>query len=144
MKQYVAVILVNNDGSLLAQHRDDIETILGPNTWCCVGGRRDPNDKSLKAAAARELREETEYELSEEDIRFLTRDTYVTEHGDPRERIIFWAWYDGKQEIKCLEGQEIRFIYPTEFSGLNFYTGHERFFRLAVEKVFGGSIERRG
>lgn len=143
-RQYVGVILVRPDGSVLSQHRDNIPTILGPDTWAVLGGRKEDEDQNLTSAAARELKEETDYEISESNLRFLTRDDYITEKGVPVERTIFWAMYDGKQQINCLEGQEIRFITPSEFSSLNFYTGHEGFFRKAAEKVFSLPIERKG
>lgn len=134
MRQYVAVVLVKPDGSVLAQHRDNKPTILGPDTWCSVGGARDEDNESLESAGIRELREETGYEVKVKKLRLLARDKYETEKGTPVERIIFWAPYDQKQEIRCYEGQEIRFIEPREFDDLNFYTGHENFLRKASEK----------
>ena len=59
MRQFVSVILVKPDGSVLSQHRDNIPTILGPDTWCTPGGALEPTDLSLKYGAARELKEET-------------------------------------------------------------------------------------
>jgi len=144
MRQFVAVILVKSDGSVLAQHRDNKKTILGPDTWCAIGGARDKEeDIDLKKTGARELKEETGYKINPEDFKFLARDEYITEKGTPVERTIFWALYDGRQEINCYEGQAIRFIHPKAFPSLNFYTGHEYFLRKASEKVFGQKIEIR-
>lgn len=106
MRQYVAVILVKPDGSVLAQHRDNKPTILGSNTWCAVGGAKDENDETLEQAGARELREETGYNIEPGKLRSLVRDKYVTEKGTEVEKSILWAPYDGEQEIHCFEGQE--------------------------------------
>lgn len=142
MRQYVGVVLVKPDGSVLAQHRDNKSNILGPNTWCVVGGTHD-NDKDLKAVASRELEEETDYKINPQDLRFLARDTYKTEKGTNVERTIFWAFYDDRQKINTNEGQEIRFIEPSEFNNLNFYTGHQAFLRKASEKTFGTPLEKK-
>lgn len=134
MRQFVAVILVKSDGSVLAQHRDNKPEILGPNTWGTVGGAKEETDIDLKNAGARELLEETGYKINPDNLKFLTEDIYTTERGKEVQRIIFWAPYDGIQKINCFEGQEIRFVKPKEFSELNFYTGHESFFKMASQR----------
>ncbi len=141
MRQYVGVVLVKEDGSVLAQHRDNNPKILGPDTWAVVGGARDETDSDLRDTGARELFEETDYVVRRSDLRFLAWDNYVTEKGVAVERVILWAIYDGQQKINTNEGQEIRFLKPTELSCLNFYTGHQVSFRKASEKVFGRRIE---
>lgn len=137
MRQYIGIILVKPDGSVLAQHRDNKPEILGPDTWCVIGGARDHiDDKDLKTVAKRELLEEAGYDIPIKDLRFLARDNYNTEKGTPVQRTILWAWYDGSQPIECHEGQEIRFVRPTELNQLTIYIGHEGFFRKAMEKIF--------
>lgn len=130
------------DGSVLSQHRDNKPDILGPDTWCVVGGAVETSDSDLKAAAVRELEEETGYKISPDTLDQLIRDEYVTERGVHVERTIFWGRYDGVQLIETHEGQEIRFVAPSEFGGLEFYTGHESFLRQASEKGVGNGIER--
>lgn len=142
MRQFVGVVLVKPDGSVLSQHRENKPNILGPDTWCVVGGAREKDDESLKVAAARELREETDYKIETDKLEELIRDEYISERGIPVERIIFWGRYDNQQPIKCHEGQEIRFISPAELGSLTFYTGHEGFLRRASKKITHGGIER--
>jgi len=144
MRQYVGIILVKDDGSVLAQHRDDKPEILGPDTWCVTGGAREEDDKDLKTTACRELKEETDYILNPSDIHFLALDVYRTEKGREVQRTILWARYDGEQTIYTNEGQEIRFIRPAELNTLNFYTGHQNFLKRASEKVFNPRIENKG
>lgn len=143
MRQFVAVILVKSDGSVLAQHRDNKPEILGSNTWGTVGGAKEETDIDLKNAGARELLEETGYKINPDNLKFLTEDIYTTERGKEVQRIIFWAPYDGIQKINCFEGQEIRFVKPKEFSELNFYTGHEAFLRKASDTTFGYRVEKK-
>lgn len=143
MRQYVGIILVKDDGSVLSQHRDNKPGILGPNTWSVVGGKKEDDDESLENAAVRELKEETNYVIDPEILEILATDVYQTERGVDVQRTIFCARYDGTQPINTNEGQEIRFISVPELNSLNFYTGHRRFLRQASEKVFGNSIERK-
>lgn len=143
MRQFIGVVLVKQDGSVLSQHRDNKPEILGPDTWCVVGGAREKGDKDLKIAAARELEEETGYKIDPDKLKELARDEYISERGIPVERTIFWGYYDNRQPIECYEGQEIRFISPAELDSLTFYTGHEGFLKTTSEKVTHGKIERK-
>ncbi|MCJ7826303.1 NUDIX domain-containing protein, partial [Patescibacteria group bacterium] len=105
MRQYVGIVLIKPDGSVLGQHRDNKPDILGADTWCVIGGAKDHiNDKDLKMVAMRELMEEAGYIVPLKDLRFLARDNYTTEKGTPVQRTIFWAWYDGVQQTECHEG----------------------------------------
>lgn len=132
MRQFVGVILINNDGEVLAQHRDNKPTITGPDTWCVVGGAADEGE-DLKQAGARELLEESEYVIDPNELDLLVEDEYTSEKGIDIHRTIYWSRYDGKQKINTREGQEIRFIKREEFGSLKFYTGHEGFLRKALD-----------
>jgi len=145
MIQSVGVILVKQDGSVLAQHRDNKPNILSPNTWAVVGGGRKVGaDSDLVAACIRELYEETGYKADRKDLNFLARDTYSISPDLQVERIILWARYDDVQKIDCNEGREIRFIDPNEFAELNFSAGSESFLKKASEKAFysGGEFKK--
>lgn len=135
MRQFVGVILVKEDGSVLAQHRDNKEGILGPNMWCVPGGAMEESDQDLKSAGARELREETDYIVNPDELQLLTTDIYTNERGISVERTIFWAPYDGKQEIHCNEGQEMRFIPQEDLQELEIYTGHKEFLEEATQVI---------
>ncbi len=132
MRQFVGVILIKHDGSVLAQHRDNKPEITGSDTWCVVGGALEEGE-NLRLAGARELFEETDYKIDPNKLNLLTSDQYKSERGVEINRTIYWAIYDGKQNINTNEGQEIRFLKPEEFGDLNFYTGHENFLRKALE-----------
>lgn len=136
MRKGVNLILVNSEGWVLCQHRDNIHTILGPDTWCAPGGTQEDGDVSAKTAAARELLEETGYAVDLNDMHLLAEEEYMTDKGYPSHRAVFWAAYDGKQKIECYEGREFRFISPKDLDNLKMYPGHEKFLRQASEEYF--------
>ncbi len=144
MIQYAAVILIKPDGSVLAQHRDNIPSILEPDKWGVVGGGKEESiDKDLISTGTRELLEETDYVIRPKDLYFLLKDNYMIGENLEVERTIFWAWYDECQQINCNEGQEIRFINPSEFERLDFARDSENFLRKASEKAFSADVERK-
>jgi 8-oxo-dGTP pyrophosphatase MutT (NUDIX family) len=140
MRQNVNLILVNNRGFVLCQHRDNIPTILGPDTWCAPGGIQEKSDISPQAAAVRELFEETGYKANPDELQLIAEEDYVTDKGVPIHRTVFWTRYDDKQKIECYEGQEFRFIGIKELDSLKLYVGHDKFLRQASKeylKKFG-------
>jgi len=140
----VGIVLVRSDGSVLAQLRDHKPYIQNPNTWAVVSGGMKPKlDKDLVEVGMRELFEETGYTVKREDLCLLNRDSYTADTGAEIERTILWARYDGVQEIKTNEGQEIRFIIPEEFIELTFAEGHRSFLQKASEKAFYSGLERK-
>lgn len=144
MYHYVGIVLVKPDGSVLAQHRDNKSNVAEPDTWGVCGGRTENGDASLAHAAVRELFEETGYLASPFDLKLLDQDEFHTDSGLVK-RVIFWARYDGKQPIECFEGQEIRFLAPTEInSGLLKFCDpyHRGYLRQAAEQVFGHHVEK--
>lgn len=103
--------------------------------WCACGGAIEKYDQSLQIGVARELFEETGYRVNLADLHFLAEDSYINGNGILVHRTIFWAEYDGKQKIKCFEGQEIRFIYPHEFNSIIFANGHKNYYRMASQNI---------
>jgi len=136
MIRFSAIILVKKDGSVLAQHRDNIQGILEPDKWGIIGGGFEKGvDKDIMSAAVRELHEETGYQINSADLQFLSRDNYFISENLEVERTVYWAWYDNNQEIKCYEGQEIRFIKPEEFEKLEFARDNQAFLAKASKNA---------
>ncbi len=107
MKRVSAVVLLKEDGSALFQLRDNKPGLPCAGQWSLPSGRRE-RDETPESCARRELWEETGYacgELHPLGVLAPGHDGY-----ENYRMTAFWANYDGLQPLKCLEGQEIRFI----------------------------------
>lgn len=98
-----AVVLLHHDGSTLMQLRDDKPGLRHAGMWVPPGGHCEPGER-LEDCARREFSEETGYHSGKLDW-LMTFDD-----GDEQELTVFWAWYDGVQPLRCMEGQALRFI----------------------------------
>lgn len=101
------LLLRKKDGAALLQHRDEKPGLRRAGMWVFPGGHCDC-EEPLKDCADREMFEETNYRC--ENLRHLM--TFQDDAGDgqPYPLAIFWDIYDDKQELKCLEGQNLQFI----------------------------------
>lgn len=111
-----AVILLREDGAALLQHRDDKPCLHRPGMWVMPGGHCEPGE-SLEACARREFREETNYDCKQLHwlIQFVD-DEDRDEGWFPSTVTVFWALYDGVQQLQCLEGQDLKFVKRSEVS----------------------------
>lgn len=66
MKQAVCVLIIREDGKILAVARRGTT-----DQWGLAGGKVDPEDTSFAGAAVRELQEETGLKVSPDDLNFL-------------------------------------------------------------------------
>lgn len=104
----VGVVLLREDHSALLQHRDDIPSIADPGLWVFPGGHADRGE-TLKAAAIRELEEETCYRVDDPKplIAFQSADLG---YAGSFWIVFFWERYDGVQPVSCREGQALEFV----------------------------------
>jgi 8-oxo-dGTP pyrophosphatase MutT (NUDIX family) len=103
-----AVVLLRDDGAALMQHRDDKPGLNLAGMWVPPGGHCEPGE-SLEACAQREFLEETGYRCGQ--LHWLASYEEGLVDGWPARQVtIFWARYDGVQELYCLEGQAISFL----------------------------------
>lgn len=143
MHLWVGVTVLKDDGSVLAQLRDDNHDIPSPNVWAFCGGRVESTDISPKHAAVRELSEEVGYKLKPGDLLLVARDNFRVEETRVY-REFYWTYHDSTQAIESLEGQEIRFIKPGELNKLQFCDGqHKRLLEKVSGFVRGGRPEHR-
>ena len=106
-KEVAAVMLFRKDGALLMQHRDDKPGLPYAGQWSIPSGLREPSE-SPEGCARREMTEETGYQCARLEPLVVMED-----RDDTRADYlltIFLARYDGKQILKCLEGQALEFI----------------------------------
>jgi phosphoglycolate phosphatase len=107
------VLLLDDDGAALFQHRDDKPGLNHAGRWVPPGGHADPGEE-IAACARREFLEETDYVCGE--LQFLTRfDDHVG--GNVIDLTMFWARYDGRQPLVCREGQALEFVSRADFVG---------------------------
>jgi len=112
----VAIVLLRADGAALLQHRDDRPGLSAAGLWVFPGGHREKNETSL-ACALRELTEETAYHAET----LFPLMSFMDDFPDPTSKgpmEIFYGWYDGFQPVRCLEGQDCRFVRRQEANGL--------------------------
>lgn len=106
MKARIAgIILLRDDGAALLQHRDDKPGLRHAGMWVMPGGHCDPGE-TIEACARRELREETDYDCN--DLHWLF--SFKDEENPECHCTMFWARYDRRQPVRCLEGQALMFL----------------------------------
>lgn len=101
-------ILVNPEGKVLLQHRDNIPTIRYPDHWSMPGGVMEPGEMP-EQTIRRELEEELGYVVGEVELYGRIIDAY-------RNLInIFLAPIDQRVDTLVLgEGREVRYFGPDE------------------------------
>jgi 8-oxo-dGTP pyrophosphatase MutT (NUDIX family) len=101
-----AVFVIRKDGALLLQLRDNHPDIRRPGLWVVPGGHRMPGESNAECAH-RELLEETLYNCNH--LHYI--DT-ILDNADGYQYWLhlYWELYDEKQQIRCMEGQELKFV----------------------------------
>src|ERR1035441_9555381 len=115
-QQVSGVVLLRSDGAALLQLRDDIPTISDPGLWVFPGGHVKKGE-TLEEGARREVLEETCYRC-EQLSRFITYNTKDLGYGTDHCLVFFWCRFDEMQEVRCCEGQQIRFVPRAKLKGL--------------------------
>lgn len=102
-----AVMLLRNDRAMLMQLRDNKKGLRRAGMWVPPGGHAEEGE-SMESCAKREFKEETNYNCS--SLNFLIELKDFVEGWDPYMLTVYWSIYDGVQPLKCLEGQDLKFI----------------------------------
>lgn len=106
-ERVAAVILLRSDGAALFQQRDEKPHLRHAGLWVPPGGHSEPGEP-MAACARRELLEETGYDCA--DLHWLTAFEDKQDGWPSYTLTVFWAKYDGAQQVECREGQALKFI----------------------------------
>lgn len=109
--QGVSAIMINADGQVLLQHRDDNPNIRYPGHWALFGGSIE-DDESPYAAARREILEETGYNI--ENLGLFRE--FV--QNNKREFAFVGEINASLAELTLSEGQGMDFVAPEELRKL--------------------------
>lgn len=109
-KHLAEIILFNDSGEVLLQHRtDDAPTY--PGQYCIFGGKIEPDEDS-KEAVKRECLEELEYELVSPELVFEI--TCESKYGK-RVKYIYAEKYDIEKKLNLHEGQGMVWVSKDNF-----------------------------
>ncbi len=127
------VILVDREGRVLMQLRDDTPGIMFPGHWGLTGGAGHPGE-TPEATARREVTEETGLDLGkiEPFKAYYSSETKAAAGGRKPSRAaadyelyLFHAPCDTPAgELVCGEGRELRFFGPDETAGIDIAYNH--------------------
>jgi 8-oxo-dGTP pyrophosphatase MutT (NUDIX family) len=127
------VILVDREGRVLMQLRDDTPGIMFPDHWGLTGGAGHAGETPEKTAR-REVLEETGIELAKMEPfkAYYFTETKTpggarrsTKPGADYELYLFHAPCDAPaEELVCGEGRELRFFSPDEAAGIQIAYNH--------------------
>lgn len=104
-----------SDQSLILQLRDEKPNLRHPGLWVPPGGHSESNE-TIEECTRREFYEETNYCCDE--IKWSLGLEVRHPQWPPYLLGMFWAYYDGKQELKCQEGQDLKFKQRNEANSL--------------------------
>ena len=130
MDRTTCVIMIDQHGRVLMQHRDNKAGIYFPDYWSVPGGLVEQGE-SIEQGARREFLEETGYQLSQ--LVFLYPEHRTRPDGSHVAVHFFWTRYDENQPVQCYEGQAMRFVAPAEFPQLKVIPRLEPTLRQALQ-----------
>ena len=121
---FAGIILVDRDGRILLQERDEHPRI-DPEKWGLAGGHLDPGE-DFEPAAHRELEEETGVRLAPGELELFAEFTvdHREAYGTWDRMQVFVAATDlTDADIDCREGRQIVFVDPGVARGLDLTAG---------------------
>lgn len=113
----MAVLLIDRDGRLLLQLRDDGAPV-GPGRWSTVGGAVEPGERPSEAAA-RELAEETSLVARRLELWFAGNLPANAGPGTTAWHVYAAVSSATDADIVVGEGVDIRFVSPAVVAGLD-------------------------
>lgn len=112
MKMSVLIIITNEEGQVLLQHRD-IKASRNPNSWGLWGGVLEQNESPTEAAK-RELKEELGMTLDLSQLKI-----YKVYKTPGRERYVYYVRDDKQLPYHLQEGDDLRWVSIQQLQQLN-------------------------
>ena len=140
MRRIAAIVLVDSDGRLLLQERDEGAPV-DPDMWGMVGGGIDEGEDDADGAR-RELEEETGLTGIDLD-RLDDFSFYCAGCAETHDVVLYVAFTDlTDADVECHEGRQIVFVDPTTVHTLDW----NRALAVALPRVIGSAsyVERFG
>ena len=110
MKKGASIIFVNSRNQIILQLRDNIDNIPYPGRWDLLGGNVEKNESPLQCII-REMKEELELDLDENDLRLFKKHNMID-----RKEYTFWMKTDLDLENNPLhEGQCLKWFTKEDF-----------------------------
>ena len=117
MTRFAGVILVDRQGRLLLQERDE-HPAIDPEKWSLCGGHLEPGE-DFHTGALRELEEETGIRLRAEELE-MWAEVEVDAYGSGHTMQVFVGATDlTDADIVLGEGRQIVFVAPAELPALD-------------------------
>ncbi len=115
-RRIASLLVVDRQGNLLLQLRDNNPAIFAPGKWCIPGGGIEPGEDAT-AAVIRELREETG--LPFENVTFYRRFAFEEEGNLIDENYFYTTTGFTDSDVVVGEGQAIVFVSPEKIPSLD-------------------------
>jgi 8-oxo-dGTP diphosphatase len=123
---YAAILLVDRDGRVLLQHRDE-HAPRAPLRWGCVGGAVEAGE-TPEEAAYRELLEETGFDLAPGTLMPWVSESFTWLDGSTADYHLFTAATGlGDDDVVLGEGLAIVFVDPAGIPALDLTESAARF-----------------
>ena len=117
MKYGSAIIIKNNEGKILLQHRDS-NAPTDKNKWAMWGGGKENNETAIETAI-RELQEELDIEVLEDQLSLFKKFIVSIDGVNQKEVSVFILQDMGQFEYELHEGDELKFFAPEGIEDLS-------------------------
>ena len=115
------ILLVNAQGELAFQLRDDRPEVPYPNQWGLFGGWQLP-DESPEQAIMREIKEELGVQLDATKLRYL----HGYRDGDVIAHVFYYPAPESLRQAEVFEGQRLEFLRLDELEQRAIVPRHKR------------------
>ena len=117
MKYGSAIIIKNNEGKILLQHRDK-NAPTDKNTWAMWGGGKEGDESEIETAI-RELQEELSIVVTKDQLKLFKKFIVSIDGVNQKEVSVFLLQDMGQFKYELHEGDDLKFFAPEEIKVLS-------------------------